>query len=205
MSEFIRMYLTSLNSFVINIIIFIIFAVIGAVFLAKGRDNLMIFFFTSAIVVFFSSFIILSASHFEIESSARWAQFYPSKENVSKISLKFEDDSMSQKLDSNVLSDTLYSVKNYQDDRSSSLMTVTVIVKTKSGKEEQRKFYLSKDNKLPKEVNRDDVFIDKIEYREIDGVRRHLGSFYGNLEESDVRYELRITYKNDKSQSTVFE
>ena len=80
MSEFIRMYLTSLNSFVINIIIFIIFAVIGAVFLAKGRDNLMIFFFTSAIVVFFSSFIILSASHFEIESSARWAQFYPSKE-----------------------------------------------------------------------------------------------------------------------------
>ena len=56
MSEVIRMYLTSLNSFVINIIIFIIFAVIGAVFLAKGRDNLMIFFFTSAIVVFFSFF-----------------------------------------------------------------------------------------------------------------------------------------------------
>lgn len=112
---------------------------------------------------------------------------------------------MSQQLDSNVLSDTLYLVKNYQDDRSSSLTTVTVIVKTKSGKEEQRKFYLSKDNKLPKEVNRDDVFIDKIEYREIDGVRRHLGSFYGNLEESDVRYELRITYENDNSRSTVFE
>lgn len=205
MSEFIKFYLTQLNSIGVAAISILILLILLAFSLAKDLHKLTNAIFCILLTVFFTTIFVLSSSHFEIDSSAKWHQLYPNKENVSKISMKFEDDSMSQQVDSNVVSDTLYSIKNYHDESYSSLKTVTVIVETKSRKEEQRKFYLSKDNKLPKEVNRDDVFIDKIEYREIDGVRRHLGSFYGNLEESDVRYELRITYKNDKSQSTVFE
>ena len=102
-------------------------------------------------------------------------------ENIYEI----EDDSMSQQLDSNVVSDTLHSIKNYHDESYSSLKTVKVIAETKSGKEE-RMFYLSRNNRLVKRLENSEVVIDKIEYRKIDGVRRHFESFSGNLEDHGV-------------------
>lgn len=204
MSEFIRMYLTEFNAIAIGVVVFVILLVLSAIFAAKDRDKSLNVSLSLLFAAVFFTILILSSSRYEIESSAKWSQLYPSKETVSKISLKFEDGSMSQQLDSNVVSDTLYSVKNYHDDPHSSLKTVTVVVETKSGKEE-REFYLSRDNRMPKEMNKYDVVIDKIEYRKIDGVRRHFESFSGNLEKRDVRYELRITYKNDNSRPTVFE
>ena len=48
------------------------------------------------------------------------------------------------------------------------------------------------------------VVIDKIEYRKIDGVKRHLGKYTGQLEKRDVDGEIRITYKNGDSKTSVF-
>lgn len=204
MSEFIKFYLTQLNSIGVAAIAILILLILLAFSLAKDLHKLTNVIFCVLLTVFFTTIFVLSSSHFEIDSSAKWHQLYPNKENVSKISMKFEDDSMSQQLDSNVVSDTLYSIKNYHDESYSSLKTVKVIAETKSGKEE-RMFYLSRNNRLVKRLENSEVVIDKIEYRKIDGVRRHFKSFSGNLEKRDVRYELRITYKNDNSRPTVFE
>ena len=69
---------------------------------------------------------------------------------------------------------------------------------------QQRKVLLSRDNKLPKDVTNSNVVIDKIEYRKIDGVKRHLGKYTGQLEKRDVDGEIRITYKNGDSKTSVF-
>lgn len=204
MSEFIKFYLTQLNSIGVAAIAILILLILLSFSLAKDLQKLTNAIFCILLTVFFTTIFVLSSSRYEIEGSAKWHQLYPSKENVSKISLKFRDDSMSQQLDSNVVSDTLYSIKNYHDDPHSSLETVTVIVETKSGKEE-RMFYLSRNNRLVKQLENSEVAIDKIEYRKIDGVRRHFESFSGNLEKRDIQYELRITYRNDKSRPSVFE
>ena len=116
MSEFIKMYLTEFNAFAIGIVLFVILLVLSAIFAAKDCDKSLSVSLSLLFAVVFFTILILISSRYEIESSTKWTQLYPSKENVSKISLKFEDDSMSQQLDSNVVSDTLYSVKNYHDD-----------------------------------------------------------------------------------------
>lgn len=79
MSEFIRMYLTSFNSLGVNLIAFIVLLIVAAFFVAKDQDRLANIPFTLAIIVFFSSFLVLGASRYEIVSSAKWSQLYPSK------------------------------------------------------------------------------------------------------------------------------
>lgn len=63
---------------------------------------------------------------------------------------------------------------------------------------------MSRDNKLPKDATNRNVVIKKIEYRKIDGVKKHLGKYTGQLEKRDVDGEIRITYKNVDSETSVF-
>lgn len=204
MSEFIRMYLTSFNSLGVNLVAFVVLLIVAAFFVAKDQDRLANIPFTLAIIVFFSSFLVLGASRYEIVSSAKWSQLYPGKDKISEIYIRSKDKSISQVLDTNVGTDTLLKIEEYQKQKHANLQTLTIGVTTESGKEE-REVYLSRDNKLPKEMNRDNVMIEKIEYRKIEGLKRHLGSFYGNLEKPYIDGEIRITYKNDNSRPTVFE
>ena len=167
MSEFMQFYLTQFNSIGVAVILIIVLIVLSVIPISKDMYRLSCILFSMIIITFFATILILSSSHYEVESSAKWRQIYPTKDENSKISLKFENAMMSQSIDSNVGLEPLQEIRNYQNKKLVSIKTVKVIAETKSVKEE-REFYLSRNNLLPKEMNADNIVIDKIEYREID-------------------------------------
>lgn len=143
-----------------------------------------------------------TSTHYEPNSSAKWTQVYPTKNEYSTVFLKF--DNLELLGNTTTSPKTLEKLEDYAHYTNLyNLYDGSIIVTTKDSKEE-RKVLLSRDNKLPKDVTNSNVVIDKIEYRKIDGVKRHLGKYTGQLEKRDVDGEIRITYKNGDSKTSVF-
>lgn len=195
MSEFMQFYLTGGNSFVIMILAALIFSILTAVFSCK--DRFILAFSSFAILVSFivCTFAIIGSSHYEVVSHSDWQQIYQSKTKISSIEMNFDDERFSQSLNKTIDNDTIDLIKRYQTITDQDLVSGKIIVSDGLRKDE-RKVYLSRDNRIPKKRSKDSVLIEKIEYRKIDGIKRRFGSFSGHLEESDETGEIRITYKD---------
>ena len=204
MTELIKFYLTEANFLGINLIAVVVLLIVTAYFIAKDRDRLVNILFTLAIIVFFSSFLVLSASHYETVSSNEWRQIYSRQDKGAKVTLTFKDLEIKQSSLTNITSKSLEAIDSFQKDSNSDLQEVSIKLSTKSGDEEHI-VYLSKDNQMSKDQSKNNIVIEKIEYRKIDGIQRHLGRFTGNVEKSAIDDEIRITYKNDDSRQSVFD
>lgn len=134
--------------------------------------------------------------------SSTWTQVYPTKNEYSTVFLKF--DNLELLGNTTTSPKTLEKLEDYAHYTNLyDLYDGSIIMTTKDSKEEH-KVVLSRDNKLPKDVTNRNVVIDKIEYRKIDGVKKHLDKYTGQLEKRDVDGEIRITYKNGDSKTSVF-
>ena len=143
-----------------------------------------------------------TSTHYEPNSSAKWTQVYPTKNKYSTVFLKF--DNLELLGNTTTSPKTLEKLEDYAHYTNLyDLYDGSIIVTTKDSKEEH-KVVLSRDNKLPKNVTNRNVVIDKIEYRKIDGVKKHLDKYTGQLEKRDIDGEIRITYKNGDSKTSVF-
>ena len=76
MSEFIKFYLTQFNSIGVAAIAILILLILLAFSLAKDLHKLANAIFCTILTVFFTTIFVLSSSHFEIDSSAKWHQLY---------------------------------------------------------------------------------------------------------------------------------
>lgn len=202
MHKLIEFYLTGINTLVITWLA-LLTSLLLTVNAAKHDHSKTFWSLLSFTVALLVGLVFASAStHYEPNSSAKWTQVYPTKNEYSTVFLKF--DNLELLGNTTTQPKTLEKLENYAHYTNLyDLYDGSIIVTTKDSKEE-RKVFLSRDNKLPKNVTNSNVVIDKIEYRKIDGVKKHLGKYTGQLEKRDVDGEIRITYKNGDSETSVF-
>jgi len=202
MHKLIEFYLTGINTPVITWLALLtsLLLTVNAAKHDRSKTFWSLLGFTVALLV---GLVFASTStHYEPNSSAKWTQVYPTKNEYSTVFLKF--DNLELLGNTTTSPKTLEKLEDYAHYTNLyNLYDGSIIVTTKDSKEE-RKVFLSRDNKLPKDVTNSNVVIDKIEYRKIDGVKRHLGKYTGQLEKRDVDGEIRITYKNGDSKTSVF-
>ena len=202
MNKLIEFYLTGINTIVITWLALLtsLLLTVDAAKHDRSKKFWSLLSFTVALLV---GLVYASAStHYEPNGSAKWTQVYPTKGEYSTVFLKF--DNLELLGDTATSPKTLEKLEDYAHYTNLyDLYDGSIILTTKDGKEE-RKVLLSRDNKLPKDVTNNNVVIDKIEYRKIDGVKKHLGKYTGQLEKRDVDGEIRITYKNGDSKTSVF-
>lgn len=202
MQKLIEFYLTGINTLVITWLALLtsLFLTVNAAKHDRSKTFWGLLGFT---VVLLAGLVFASTStHYEPNSSAKWTRVYPTKGEYSTVFLKFDNLELSG--DTVASPKTLEKLEDYAHYTNLyDLYDGSIIITTKDSKEE-RKVFLSRDNKLPKDLTNRDAIIDKIEYRKIDGVKRHLGKYTGQLEKRDVDGEIRITYKNGDSKTSVF-
>lgn len=202
MHKLIEFYLTGINTLAITWLALLtsLLLTVNAAKHDRSKTFWSLLGFTVALLV---GLVFASAStHYEPNSSAKWTQVYPTKNEYSTVFLKF--DNLELLGNTTTSPKTLEKLEDYAHYTNLyNLYDGSIIVTTKDSKEE-RKVFLSRDNKLPKDVTNSNVVIDKIEYRKIDGVKKHLGKYTGQLEKRDVDGEIRITYKNGDSKTSVF-
>lgn len=202
MHKLIEFYLTGINTLVITWLALLtsLLLTVNAAKHDRSKTFWSLLGFTVALLV---GLVFASTStHYEPNSSAKWTQVYPTKNEYSTVFLKF--DNLELLGDTTTSPKTLEKLEDYAHYTNLyDLYDGSIIVTTKDSKEEH-KVVLSRDNKLPKDVTNRNVVIDKIEYRKIDGVKKHLDKYTGQLEKRDVDGEIRITYKNGDSKTSVF-
>lgn len=202
MHKLIEFYLTGINTLVITWLALLtsLLLTVNAAKHDRSKTFWSLLGFTVALLM---GLVFASAStHYEPNSSAKWTQVYPTKNEYSTVFLKF--DNLELLGDTTTSPKTLEKLEDYAHYTNLyDLYDGSIIVTTKDSKEEH-KVVLSRDNKLPKDVTNRNVVIDKIEYRKIDGVKKHLDKYTGQLEKRDVDGEIRITYKNGDSKTSVF-
>lgn len=199
MQKLIEFYLTGINTLVITWLALLtsLLLTVNAAKHDRSKTFWGLFGFT---VVLLAGLVFASTNtHYEPNSSAKWTQVYPTKGEYSTVFLKFDNLELSG--DTAASPKTLEKLEDYA--HYTNLYDGSIIITTKDSKEE-RKVFLSRDNKLPKDLTNRDAIIDKIEYRKIDGVKKHLGKYTGQLEKRDVDGEIRITYKNGDLKTSVF-
>lgn len=202
MQKLIEFYLTGINTLIITWLALLtsLLLTVNAAKHDRSKTFWSLFGFT---VVLLAGLVFASTStHYEPNSSAKWTQVYPTKGKYSTVFLKF--DNLELFGDTATSPKTLEKLEDYAHHANLyGLYDGSIVVTTKDSKEE-RKVFLSHNNKLPKDLTDRDTVIDKIEYRKIDGVKKHLGKYSGQLEKRDVDGEIRITYKNGDSKTSVF-
>ena len=180
MHKLIEFYLTGINTLVITWLALLtsLLLTVNAAKHDRSKTFWSLLGFTIALLM---GLVFASAStHYEPNSSAKWTQVYPTKNEYSTVFLKF--DNLELLGNTTTSPKTLEKLEDYAHYTNLyNLYDGSIIVTTKDSKEE-RKVLLSRDNKLPKDVTNSNVVIDKIEYRKIDGVKRHLGKYTGQLE-----------------------
>lgn len=200
--KLIEFYLTGINTLVITWLALLtsLSLTVNAAKHDRSKTFWSLLGFTVALLV---GLVFASTStHYEPNSSAKWTQVYPTKNKYSTVFLKF--DNLELLGNTTTSPKTLEKLEDYAHYTNLyDLYDGSIIVTTKDSKEEH-KVVLSRDNKLPKNVTNRNVVIDKIEYRKIDGVKKHLDKYTGQLEKRDIDGEIRITYKNGDSKTSVF-
>lgn len=199
MNKLIEFYLTGINTIVITWLALLtnLLLTVDAAKHDRSKTFWSLFGFT---VVLLAGLVFASTNtHYEPNSSAKWTQIYPTKGKYSTVFLKFDNLELSG--DTATSPKTLEKLEDYA--HYTNLYDGSIIITTKDSKEE-RKVFLSRDNTIPKDLTGKNAVIDKIEYRKIDGVKNHLGKYTGQLEKRDVDGEIRITYKNRDSKTSVF-
>ena len=202
MQKLIEFYLTGINTIVITWIVLLtsLFLTVDAA--KHDRSKTFWSLLGLNVVLLFGLIFAGTSIHYESDSSSKWAQVYPTKGKYSTVFLKFDNLELSG--DTATSPKTLEKLEDYAHHANLyGLYDGSIIITTKDSKEE-RKVFLSHNNKLPKDLTNRDAVIDKIEYRTIDGVKKHLGKYTGQLEKRDVDGEIRITYKNGDSKTSVF-
>lgn len=201
MQKLMEFYLTSTNTVIITWLVMLTGLFLMAMAI-KRKHNKVFWVLTGLNAVWMLVVALATTSiHYEPSSSSKWTQIYPTKNEYSTVFLKFNN------LD--VISDTssspkaLEKLEDYAHQRALYDLYSGSIIITKTENKEERKVFLSRDNKLPKDLTNRNAVIDKIEYRKIDGVKKHLGNYSGKLEKRDVNGEIRITYKNGESKTSV--
>lgn len=201
MQKLMEFYLTSTNTVIITRLVMLtgLFLMIMAI---KRKYNKMLWVLMGLNAVLMLVIALATTSiHYEPSSSLKWTQIYPTKNEYSTVFLKFNNlDVIS---DTSSSSKALEKLEDYAHQRALYDLYSGSIIITKKDDKEERKVFLSRDNKLPKELTNRDAVIDKIEYRKIDGVKKHLGNYSGKLEKRDVDGEIRITYKSGGSKTSV--
>ena len=169
----------------------------------KCKHNILLWTLVSLNAAFMLVVALTTTStHYEPSSSSKWTQIYPTKGEYSTVFLKFNKLDLIN--DTSSSSKTLEKLEDYAHHSALyALYKGSIIITTKDNKEEHTVF-LSRDNTIPKDLTDKNAVIDKIEYRKIDGVKKHLGKYTGQLEKHNVEGEIRITYKNGKSTTSTF-
>lgn len=202
MQKLIEFYLTSNHTMIITWLVMLtgLFLIIMAI---KYKRDKLLWTLVSLNAAFMLVVALVTTSiHYEPSSSSKWTQIYPTKNEYSTVFLKFNNlDVIS---DTSSSSKALEKLEDYAHQRALYDLYSGSIIITKKEHKEERKVFLSRDNVIPKNVTDKNAVIDKIEYRKIDGVKRHLGKYTGQLEKRDVDGEIRITYKNGDSKTSVF-
>lgn len=202
MHKLIEFYLTGINTLVITWLALLtsLLLTVNAAKHDRSKTFWSLLGFTVALLV---GLVFASTStHYEPNSSAKWTQVYPTKNEYSTVFLQF--DNLELLGNTTTSPKTLEKLEDYAHYTNLyDLYDGSIIMTTKDSKEEH-KVVLSRDNKLPKNVTNRNVVIDKIEYRKIDGVKKHLDKYTGQLEKRDIDGEIRITYKNGDSKTSVF-
>lgn len=184
MHKLIEFYLTGINTLVIAWIVLLISLFLTVDAAKHDRSKTFWSLLGLNVVLLFGLVFAGTSTHYEPDSSSKWAQVYPTKGEYSTVFLKF--DNLELLGDTATSPKTLEKLEDYAHYTNLyDLYDGSIILTTKDGKEE-RKVLLSRDNKLPKDVTNNNVVIDKIEYRKIDGVKKHLGKYTGQLEKRDV-------------------
>lgn len=201
MQKLIEFYLTSSNAMIITWLVMLtgLFLMVMAI---KRKHNKVLWALTGLNAVLMLVVALATTSiHYEPSSSSKWTQIYPTKGEYSTVFLKFNNlDVIS---DTSSSSKALEKLEDYAHQRALYDLYSGSIIITKKDDKEERKVFLSRDNKLPKNLTNNNAVIDKIEYRKIDGVKKHLGKYTGQLEKRDVDGEIRITYKNGDSKTSI--
>lgn len=201
MQKLIEFYLTSNNTMIITWLVMLTGLFLMIMTIKCKRDKLL-----WTLVGLNATFMLVVALattsiHYEPSSSLKWTQIYPTKGEYSTVFLKFNNlDTIS---DTSSSSKTLEKLEDYTRQRALYDLYSGSIIITKKDNKEEHKVLLSRDNVIPKDLTGNNAVIDKIEYRKIDGVKKHLGKYTGQLEKRDVDGEIRITYKNGGSKASV--
>lgn len=202
MQKLIEFYLTSNHTMIITWLVMLtgLFLIIMAI---KYKRDKLLWTLVGLNTAFMLVVALATTSiHYEPSSSSKWTQIYPTKNEYSTVFLKF--DNLDIISDTSSSSKALEKLEDYAHQRALYNLYSGFIIITKKDNKEERKVFLSRDNVIPKNVTEKNAVINKIEYRKIDGIKKHLGAYSGQLEKRDVEGEIRITYKNGESTTSTF-